>query len=58
MDNTQEKLGRQLKEITMLLNDPDFIAKSSNEELMGYLFLIDKIKFKLQEMVDLDGNKQ
>ena len=57
MDNTQEELGRQLKEITMILNDPDFIVSSSNEELMGYLFMDDKIKFKLQEMVDLEDNK-
>ena len=57
MDNTQEELGRQLKEITMILNDPNFIASSSNEELMGYLFMVDKIKFKLQEMVNLEDNK-
>ena len=57
MDNTQEELGRQLKEITMILNDPNFMAQSSNEELMGYLFMVDKIKFKLQEMVNLDDNK-
>ena len=37
MDDTQEELGRQLKEITTILSDPNFISSSTNEELMGYL---------------------
>lgn len=43
-----EDLGKKMYEISNLLDD-ETIKNASNEELMGYLFLVKKMQKKLEE---------
>jgi 23S rRNA maturation mini-RNase III len=54
----QEQFQAQFKEIMTALNDPEFISKASNEELMGYLFMMERVENKLQKLVEIDKNKK
>ena len=47
--NFEEKI----KEITKAMEDKDFLEKATNEELMAYLFLVEKMKKKLEKLVDM-----
>ena len=50
-------LGEKLKEISEIMTEEN-IKKMSNEELMGYLFLVEKVKVKLEKIAKLaDENK-
>lgn len=55
----KDELGRQLKEINQILSDPNFISQSTNEELMTYLFMVERIEDKITKMVNMEnkGNK-
>lgn len=45
-------LGEKLKEISELMTEEN-IKNMSNEELIGYLFLVEKVKSKLEDIVDI-----
>lgn len=51
-----EELGEKIVEISERLDD-DMIKTATNEELMGYLFLVEKMKLKLEKAVKLEGDK-
>lgn len=51
-----EELGKKIIELNEKMND-EAIKNASNEELMGYLFLIEKMKLKLENAVKLEGDK-
>ena len=46
-------LGKQIKNISDEMEKQD-LSKVSNEELMGYLFLVEKMKKKIEKMVNLE----
>ena len=48
-----ENLGKKIYEISNLLDD-DMIKKASKEELMGYLFLVEKMKKKIEKACKID----
>lgn len=43
-----DDFGKRMYEISNMLTDEN-IKKASNEELMGYLFLVKKMKKKLED---------
>ena len=50
-------LGEKLKEISEYMTE-EKIKNMTNEELMGYLFLLEKMKAKLEKLAKLaDENK-
>ena len=49
----KEDFADKIKEITDQL-DENTIKNASNEELMGYLFLVEKMKKKLEDMVSME----
>ena len=51
-----EELGKKIIEISNSLDD-EAIKTATNEELMGYLFLVEKMKKKLEKAVNLEGDK-
>ena len=51
----EKNLGEQIKNITDMIEDKEFLAKASDEELMGYLFLVEKMKKKLEKLVNLEN---
>ena len=51
-----EELGKKIAELSNSL-DEETIKEASNEELMGYLLLVEKMKLKLEEAVNLEGDK-
>jgi len=53
MDND---LGKKIKEISDEL-DSYTLEDATNEELMGYLFLVEKMKMKLEKLAKLDDKK-
>ena len=48
----EKDLGKRIEEITEALDD-DMIKSASNEELMGYLFLVEKMKLKLKKAFNM-----
>ena len=46
-------LGEEIKKITDEIENQD-LKNVSNEELMGYLFLVEKMKKKLEKLVNLE----
>ena len=50
----ENNIGKQIKEISEAINDKELLANASNEELMSYLFLVEKMKQKLEKMVDME----
>ena len=46
-------ISEKIKEITELM-DEENIKNASNEELMGYLVLVEKMKKKLEKMVNIE----
>lgn len=53
--NTEE-LGKRFVELSNLI-DEETIKDATDEELMGYLFLVEKMKTKLKKAIKLEGNK-
>ena len=51
-----KELGKRIVELSDRL-DEETIKSASDEELMGYLFLIEKMKVKLEKAVNLGENK-
>ena len=51
-----EELGKKIIELSESLDD-ETIKTASNEELMGYWFLVEKMKLKLEKAVKLEGDK-
>jgi hypothetical protein len=49
----ENDLSKKILEISESLTD-DVIEKATNEELMGYLFLVEKMKSKLEEACEID----
>lgn len=49
----EKSLGEKIVDISNSMTE-ETIAKASNEELMGYLFLVEKMKIKLEEAVKLE----
>ncbi|MBR3134760.1 MAG: hypothetical protein IKG56_04780 [Clostridia bacterium] len=47
------ELGKRIEDITSEIEKQD-LSKVSNEELMGYLFLVEKMKKKLEKMVNME----
>ena len=45
--------GKKIREITDIM-DSETIKSASNEELMGYLVMVEKMKKKLAKMVNLE----
>ncbi len=50
----EKNIGEKIAEITREL-DEKVINSASNEELMGYLFLVEKMKKKLEKACDNKG---
>ena len=50
-------LGEKLKEISEYMTE-EKIKNMSNEELVGYLFLVEKVKSKLEEVVDIVAEEE
>lgn len=48
-----EDLGQKLKRISDEI-DSDMLENASDEELLEYLFLVEKLKIKLEELVNLE----
>lgn len=48
-----EDLGRQIKEISDEIENRS-LDDVTNEELMGYLFLVEKMKKKIEKLVKLE----
>lgn len=46
-------IGEEIKKITDEIDNQD-LKSVSNEELMGYLFLVEKMKKKLEKLVNLE----
>ncbi len=53
MDNLGEKIKRLTEEV-----DADMLENASDEELLEYLFLANKLKLKLEELVNLDNESK
>ena len=53
----EKTIGEQIEEITKAIDDKEFISKASNEELVAYLFLAEKMKRKLEKLAKLEDNK-
>ena len=51
-----EEIAKKIVELTESL-DEKTIKNATNEELMGYLFLVEKMKIKLEKAVNLEGDK-
>ena len=51
-----EEIGKKIVELSEELDD-ETIKSATNEELMGYLFLVEKMKKKLEKAVKLEGDK-
>ena len=49
----EKSLGEKIFDISNSIT-PEVISQASNEELMGYLFLVKKMKIKLEEAVKLE----
>jgi hypothetical protein len=47
-ENFEDNLGDQLEAIVNSIDD-DVIKNASNEELMGYLFLVEKMKKSIEK---------
>lgn len=56
MEN-EEEFKAQFKEIITALNDPEFISKATNEELMGYLFMAQRVENRIQELVNMENQE-
>ena len=50
-------LGKKIKEISDEM-DAYTLENASNEELMGYLFLVEKMKIKLEKIIRLEEDKK
>lgn len=48
-----KNFSEKIREITELM-DEETIKKASNEELMGYLVMVEKMKKKLEKMVNIE----
>ncbi len=48
-----EDLGQKLKRLSDKI-DSDMLENASDEELLEYLFLVEKLKIKLEELVNLE----
>ncbi len=51
-----EELAKKILEVSDGL-DEKTIKSATNEELMGYLFLVEKMKSKLEKAIKLEGDK-
>ena len=51
-----EELSKKIVELSDRL-DEETIKNASNEDLMSYLFLVEKLKLKLEKAVNLKENK-
>lgn len=49
----ESNFEEKIKEISKAMEDKEFLAKATNEELMAYLFLVEKMKKKLEKMVKM-----
>ena len=49
----ENDLGKKIMEISNAIND-ETIKNATNEELMGYLFLVEKMKKKLEKLCNLE----
>jgi len=47
-------IGEQLRAITEAIEDKEFLSKATDEELVAYLFLVEKMKKKLEKLAKLD----
>lgn len=48
-----KNIGEEIKRITDEIDNQD-LKNVSNEELIGYLFLVEKMKKKIEKMVNLE----
>lgn len=51
-----KELSEKLLEITESLDD-ETIKSATDDQLMGYLFLVEKMKKKIEKAVKLEGEK-
>lgn len=47
-------IGEQIKKISDEIDKDEVLNSATNEELMGYLFLVEKMKKKLEKLVKLE----
>lgn len=53
----EENIRKQIRQIKQNMEDEEFLSKASDEELMGYIFLSEKINRKIKKIEDLAQNE-
>ena len=51
----ENNLGEQIKKISQQIDNDETLSSATNEELIGYLFLVEKMKKKIEKLVNLDN---
>ena len=49
----EKNIGEQIDEISKMVSDEDFIESASNEELMTYLVMVEKLKRQLEKIFEM-----
>ena len=52
-----DDLGKKIKEISDSINS-ETLEYASDEELLEYLFLIEKLKLKIEKLVEIEGKAE
>lgn len=52
-----EDLGKRIKELSDSINS-EMLENATDEELLHYMFLTDKLKYKLEQLVKLGENAE
>lgn len=53
-----KSITEKIEEISKALEDKEFIESASNEELVAYMFLVEKLRMNLEKLVDLADSDQ
>lgn len=53
----KKDVEKQIHEIKQKMEDEEFLSKASDEELMGYIFLSEKINKKIEKLEEMSHNK-
>lgn len=50
-------IEKQIHEIKQNMKDEEFLSKASDEELMGYIFLSEKLNKKIEKIEEMSHNE-
>ena len=53
----KKDIGKQIHEIKQNMEDEELLSKASDEELMGYIFLSEKINKKIEKLEKMAHKK-